>query len=276
MSNSIPNITLNNGTKIPQIGFGVFQIPNEKTEAAVSTALEAGYRSIDTAAIYGNEIATGKAIAAAAIPREQLFVTTKLWNSEQGAEKTLPAFESSLEKLKLDYIDLFLIHWPIPAKDLYLQTWEVLENLLATKMVKAIGVSNFLPEHLDRILKLGATVPAVNQIELHPALQQKDTVAYNKTHGIVTQAWSPLAQGGMLTHPVIVDVAQQLQRSSAQVILRWHLQQGRVVIPKSVTESRIYENLNVFDFSLNSQQLASFAALENDGRIGPHPANFNG
>lgn len=274
---TVPTITLNNGVNIPQLGFGVFQVPNDETEAAVSAALEAGYRSIDTAAIYGNEHGVGRALAASGIAREELFITSKLWNSDQG-DATPDAFDASLDKLGLEQLDLYLIHWPAPANDRYLASWTALEEIAASGRSRATGVSNFLPEHLERVIALGGTVPAVNQIELHPALQQAETVAFNRAHGIATEAWSPLAQGAMLSNPAIVDLAELLGRTPAQVILRWHLQQGRIVIPKSVTPSRIAQNLAVFDFDLDSAALAAIDALDvanGAGRVGPHPAEFN-
>ena len=274
MPNPMPTITLNNGVQLPQLGFGVFQVPDDETTAAVSAALGAGYRSIDTAAVYGNERGTGRAIAESGIARDELFVTTKLWNSEQG-DPTPAAFDASLEKLGLDYVDLYLIHWPSPARDLYLKTWEAFEKLYADGRVRAIGVSNFLPEHLQRIIDLGGTVPAVNQIELHPALQQRTITEFAGAHGIAIEAWSPLAQGAVLSEPAITTIAARVGRTVAQVVLRWHLQQGRIVIPKSVTPSRIAENFDVLDFTLTDADLAGIDALERDGRTGPHPAEFN-
>jgi 2,5-diketo-D-gluconate reductase A len=273
---SIPTLTLNNGVEIPQVGFGVFQVPDDETTVAVGQALAAGYRSIDTAAIYGNETGVGRAIAASGIARSDLFVTTKLWNSDQGYNSTLAGFDASLAKLGLDSVDLFLIHWPAPANDRYLDTWRALETLYADGRVRAIGVSNFLPDQLSRILDLGGTVPAVNQVELHPALQQREIQAFNAAHGIVTEAWSPLAQGAVLADPVIAAIAERVYRTPAQVVLRWHLQQGRVVIPKSVTASRIRENLDLFSFELTDADLVAIDSLERDGRTGPHPATFNG
>ncbi|MGO4104023.1 aldo/keto reductase [Leifsonia sp. YAF41] len=273
---SVPTLTLNNGVEIPQLGFGVFQVPDAETTTAVSRALAAGYRSIDTAAIYGNEAGVGRAIASSGIARSELFVTTKLWNSDQGYDSALAGFDASLAKLGLDSVDLFLIHWPAPASDRYLDTWRALETLYAEGRVRAIGVSNFLPDQLQRILDLGGTVPAVNQIELHPALQQRDVQEFNAAHGIVTEAWSPLAQGAVLADPVIVAIAERVHRTPAQVVLRWHLQQGRVVIPKSVTATRIRENLDLFSFELTDVDLAAVYGLERDGRTGPHPATFNG
>ena len=276
---TVPPLALNNGVEIPQLGFGVFQVPDAETEAAVSEALAVGYRSIDTAAIYGNERGVGQAIAKSGIAREELFVTTKLWNSDQGRETTRPAYEASLEKLGLDHVDLYLIHWPTPAADRYVETWEAMEELYDAGAVRAIGVSNFLPDHLRRIVDLGGTVPAVNQIEVHPGLHQSDATDFGAKYDIATEAWSPLAQGGdLLGHPVIVDIAGRLGRTPAQVILRWHIQQGRIVIPKSVTPSRISENFDVFGFELTAEDLAAIDGLEapgGAGRIGPDPAEFN-
>ncbi|MEU4619889.1 aldo/keto reductase [Actinoplanes sp. NPDC023801] len=271
----MPVITLNNGVTIPQIGFGVFQIPEAETAAAVSTALEAGYRSIDTAAIYRNESGVGAALQAAGLPRDELFVTTKVWNNDQGYDETLRAFDASIARLGLDRLDLYLIHWPTPKRGKYLDTWRALEKLLADGRVRAIGVSNFLPEHLRAVAALGGTVPAVNQIEVHPALQQRDAQAAGAELGVVTEAWSPLAQAAVLSDPAVQRIATDRDRTPAQVVLRWHVQQGRIVIPKSVTPSRIRENLRIFDFELTGEEIAAIDALENDGRTGPHPDHFN-
>ncbi|WUI23666.1 aldo/keto reductase [Streptomyces sp. NBC_00425] len=261
---------------MPQLGFGVWQVPDDEAEQAVTTALEAGYRSIDTAAIYGNEEGTGKALAASGVPRQDLFVTTKLWNSDQGHDATLRAFDASLEKLGLEYVDLYLIHWPRPARGKYVDTYKAFEKLLADGRVKAIGVSNFLPEHLERLIDETSVVPAVNQIELHPHLQQQESRAFHAERGIATEAWSPLGQGkGLLEVPAVVAIARKHDRSPAQVVLRWHLQLGNVVIPKSVTPSRIKENIDVFDFSLDTEDLAAISALNEDRRIGPDPATFD-
>lgn len=274
--NSIPTITLNNGVAMPQIGFGVFQVPNDETEKAVTAALAAGYRSIDTAAVYGNEEGVGRALAASGLPREELFITSKAWIADLGREETLAAYDTSLAKLGLDYLDLYLIHWPAPATDAYLKSWKALEELLAAGRVRAIGVSNFLAEHLDKIVALGGTVPAVNQVEIHPALQQRDIQSANAAHGIATEAWSPLAQGAVLGDAPVLDAAAAHGRTPAQVVLRWHLQQGRVIIPKSVTPARMAENLDILGFELSEAQMAGIDALERDGRTGPHPATFNG
>ncbi|MET9800589.1 aldo/keto reductase [Streptomyces sp. NPDC006368] len=272
----VPSITLSNGVSMPQLGFGVWQVPDDEAAKAVGTALEAGYRSIDTAAIYENEQGTGEAIRNSGIPREELFVTTKLWNSEQGHDSTLRAFDASLDRLGLDYVDLYLIHWPLPSKNAYVDTYKAFEKIYADGRAKAIGVSNFLPEHLERLLGETSVVPVLNQIELHPQLQQAESRAYHAKHGIATEAWSPLGQGkGLLEAPTVVAIARKHDRTPAQVVLRWHLQIGNVVIPKSVTPSRIQENIDVFDFELDSDDLAAFAALDEGKRLGPDPATFD-
>ncbi|PJJ43157.1 diketogulonate reductase-like aldo/keto reductase [Glutamicibacter mysorens] len=276
MITPIPTITLNNGIEMPQVGFGVFQVPNEETTAAVSSALKAGYRSIDTAAIYGNEEGVGKALAESGIARDELFITSKVWIADMGYEQTLEAFEASLRRLGLDYLDLFLIHWPAPEKELYVETWKALEKLYSENKVRAIGVSNFQPDHLDKLIAEGTIVPAVNQVELHPTLQNREVIAANGQHEIATEAWSPLAQGALLADETILAIAKSHQVTAAQVILRWHLQQGRVVIPKSVTPSRIAANLDLFGFELSVAELASIDALDSEGRTGPHPETFNG
>ncbi|MEV7993015.1 aldo/keto reductase [Streptomyces sp. NPDC086077] len=276
MSSKVPPIILNNGVEMPQLGFGVWQVPDDEAERAVATALEAGYRSIDTAAIYGNEEGTGKALGASGLPREELFVTTKLWNGDQGYDSTLRAFDVSLDKLGLDYVDLYLIHWPLPAKGLFVDTYKAFEKLHSDGRIKAIGVSNFLPEHLERLIGETSVVPAVNQIELHPHLQQHAAREFHAEQGIATEAWSPLGSGrGLLEVPAIVAIAQKHNRTPAQVVLRWHLQLGNVVIPKSVTPSRIAENIDVFDFSLDTEDLAAISALNEDRRLGPDPATFD-
>ncbi|QVQ50388.1 aldo/keto reductase [Spiractinospora alimapuensis] len=269
-------ITLNNGLRMPQLGFGVFQVPDDEAERSVDVALQAGYRSIDTAALYQNEEGVGRAVRASGIDREELFVTTKLWNTDQGYENTLDAFDASLRKLGMDYVDLYLIHWPSPARNLYVDTWQALERIYSEGRAKAIGVSNFTEETLDRVVKETEIVPAVNQIELHPYLTQERMRAADANHGVATEAWSPLGQGkGLLDDPTLATLARKHGRSPAQVVLRWHIQLGNIVIPKSVTPERIRENLNVFGFELDDEDMATINGLNRDERVGPDPETFN-
>ncbi|MGW8946881.1 aldo/keto reductase [Streptomyces koyangensis] len=272
----VPPIILNNGVQMPQLGFGVWQVPDDEAFTAVGAALDAGYRSIDTAAAYGNEEGTGKAITRSGIPREELFVTTKLWNSDHGYDAALRAFDSSLEKLGLDHVDLYLIHWPLPAKDTAVDTYKALEKIYSEGRARAIGVSNFLPEHLERLINATSVIPAVNQIELHPHLQQRAAREYHAEQGITTEAWSPLGQGkGLLEVPAVVAIARKHNVTPAQVVLRWHVQLGNVAIPKSVTPSRIVENIDIFSFELDEEDMAAIRALNEDRRLGPDPAEFN-
>ncbi|MFF3763220.1 aldo/keto reductase [Streptomyces sp. NPDC001922] len=272
----VPFTTLNNGVRMPQLGYGVWQVPNDEAESAVGLALEAGYRSIDTAAAYQNEEGTGKAIAGSGLPREDLFVTTKLWNADHGYESALKAFDTSLSRLGLEYVDLYLIHWPLPSRDQYIETWKALETILADGRAKAIGVSNFQPEHLRRLLDETSVVPAVNQIELHPLFPQAEARALHAQHGIATEAWSPIGSGkGLLDDPKLGEIARKHGRSPAQIVLRWHLQLGNVVIPKSVTPSRIKENIDVFGFELDDADLNAIAGLDAGQRLGPDPATFD-
>ncbi|MBJ7005787.1 MULTISPECIES: aldo/keto reductase [Streptomyces] len=272
---SVPAVTLGNGVEIPQLGFGVFQVPDDETTAAVTAALETGYRSIDTAAVYGNEKGVGRALAASGLPREDLFVTTKVWNADQGYDATLRAFDASLAALGLDHVDLYLIHWPAPARDLYRDSWRALERLAGEGRIRAAGVSNFQPGHLRRLLEDATLSPAVNQIELHPGLQQAELRAFHAEHAIATEAWSPLAQGAVLGEPVIGDLAARHGRSPAQIVIRWHLQLGNIVIPKSVTPARIRENFDVFGFTLTAEEMQALAALDRGLRTGPHPDELN-
>ena len=272
---TIPQLTMNDGRTIPQLGFGVFQIPQDETETAVTTALEAGYRLIDTAQGYRNEEGVGAAIAAAGIPRDELFITTKLTNSEQGYDKTLAAFDASMTKLGLDVLDLFLVHWPLPMFDQYVDTWRAFEKLQADGRVRSIGVSNFEPEHFERLFAETSVVPAVNQVELHPQFPQAELRAYHEEHGILTESWGPIGQGkGLLEDERIQAVARAKGRTAAQVVLRWHLQLGLVVIPKSVKPERIRENLDVVDFELDDDDLAAIAQVETGQRLGPDPKTF--
>ena len=270
-----PVLTMNNGLSIPQLGFGVFQIPQDETQTAVSIALDAGYRLIDTAQGSQNEEGVGAAIEAAGIPREELFITTKLTNSEQGYDQTLAAFDESMRKLGLDVLDLFLIHWPIPMFDLYGETWRAFVRLHQEGRVRSIGVSNFEAEHIERIVSETGVMPAVNQIELHPEFPQEELRTFHAEHGILTEAWGPLGQGkGLLENRHIVEVAERKSRTPAQVVLRWHLQLGNVVIPKSVTRSRIKENFDVFDFELEEADIDSIAQVNSGNRLGPDPRLF--
>ncbi len=274
---NVPTIALNNGIDIPQLGFGVFQIPDEEVVEPVRTAIETGYRLIDTAALYGNERGVGRAIRESGVPRDELFITTKVWNTEQGHDKTLRSFDESLQRLGLDVIDLFLIHWPAPARDLYVETWRALEKVLAEGRARSIGVSNFNAPHLQRLLDEADVVPAVNQIELHPRLPQNELRQFHAEHGIVTEAWSPIGQGkGLLDEPLIREIAEAKDRTPAQVVLRWHIQLDNVVIPKSANADRIRQNIEVFDFELDDTEMATLAKLENGERIGPDPDNFGG
>ncbi|HVX45498.1 MAG TPA: aldo/keto reductase [Mycobacteriales bacterium] len=271
----VPTIELNSGQSIPQLGFGVFQVPPPETARIVTAALEAGYRSIDTAAAYRNEEGVGAAIASSGIPREELYITTKLANPAQGYDSTLREFDVSMQKLGLDYLDLYLIHWPIPAKDEYVATWQAFEKLHADGRIRSIGVSNFQPAHLDRLAQECNVVPALNQIELHPFLQQEELRAYHAEHGIATEAWSPLAQGGeFLQNSTLTGLADKYGKSPAQIVLRWHIQLGNVVIPKSATPSRIVENFQLFDFELAADDMAGIAALDEGHRTGPDPDVF--
>jgi diketogulonate reductase-like aldo/keto reductase len=273
---AVPNITLNNGVEMPRLGFGVFQVPNDETEAAVTAALEAGYRSIDTAKIYGNEEGVGAALAKSGVPRNELFITTKLWNSDQGYDSAVRAFDASLSRLGLSYLDLYLIHWPTPKRDKYVDTWRAFEKLLADGRVRAVGVSNFQPAHLRRVADETGTVPAVNQIELHPYLTQEEARAADAALGVATEAWSPLAKGGdLLEESAVTTLASRYDRTAAQVVLRWHLQLGNIVIPKSVTPSRIRENFEILDFELTDEDMASLSALNRGLRTGPDPDQFN-
>lgn len=272
----VPTITLNNGQRIPQLGFGVFLVPPEDAERVVSTALETGYRSIDTAAAYRNEEGVGRAVAASGLPRDEVFVTTKLWNADHGYDEALRGFDRSAQRLGLDTVDLFLIHWPVPEADRYVDTWKALEKLAADGRVRSIGVSNFRAEHLNRLFAETGTVPAVNQVELHPRFPQADLRAIHAEHGIVTEAWSPLGQGGeLLSDPALTRLAERHGVSPAQVVLRWHLQIGNIVIPKSVTPQRIRDNFDVFGFELSDDDLAAMASLDTGRRIGPDPATMN-
>jgi 2,5-diketo-D-gluconate reductase A len=269
-----PTISLNDGNVIPQLGFGVWQVPNEEAAKVVGTAISTGYRSIDTAAIYENEIGVGEAIAASPVERAQLFITTKLWNDQHSNARS--ALNESLSRLGLDHVDLYLIHWPKPRQKAYLEAWKALVKLKEEGRAKSVGVSNFTVSHLKQIIDATGVTPSVNQIELHPGFQQKELAAYHSEHGIITESWSPLGQGTLLENPTLKALAQKHARTPAQVVIRWHLDRGYIVIPKSVTPTRIRENFEVFDFSLDADDLAKIDALDRkDGRIGPDPETAN-
>ena len=272
----IPSLKLNDGAEMPQLGFGVFQIAPDEVVPPVRTAVQAGYRLIDTAAGYGNEQGVGRALKDSGVPRERFFVTTKLTNAEHGYDRAMQAFDASLSKLGLDYVDLYLIHWPVPAKNLYVETWRAFEKIRSDGRARSIGVSNFTEAHLRRLIDETGTVPAVNQVELHPRFAQASLREFHTSHGIVTEAWAPIGQGkGLLGHPAIAEVAARHSKSPAQVVLRWHIQLGNVAIPKSVTPERIRSNLDVFDFELSEHEVDTLAEFGPVGRIGPDPETFN-
>jgi 2,5-diketo-D-gluconate reductase A len=272
---AVPSLKMNNGLEIPQLGFGVFLVPPEETQQAVAEALKAGYRLIDTAQGYRNEEGVGAAIAESDVPRDELFITTKLTNSEHGYDTTLTAFDGSMKKLGIDVLDLFLIHWPLPMFDQYVETWRAFERLLADGRVRSIGVSNFEISHLERLLAETDVTPAVNQVELHPQFPQGELRAFHDEHGILTESWGPLGQGkGLLENPSIVDVAQRKGRTPAQVVLRWHLQLSCVVIPKSVNPDRMRENIDLFDFELDDADMADISKVRTGERLGSDPNVF--
>lgn len=271
----VPMITLNNGVQIPQVGFGTFKVGAEVTQQAVENALEAGYRHIDTAAVYGNEEGVGAALRAVNLPRDEIFVTTKLRNGEQGRDLVQRAFEESLGKLGLDHVDLYLIHWPAPALGTYTEAWAELESIHRQGGARAIGVSNFLPHHLETLLEGAEVTPAVNQIELHPSFQQPATQAASREHGLAVEAYAPIGQAKDLDLETVTGIAREHDVTPAQVILRWHLQQGTVVIPKSVTPERIVANIDLFGFELDEEQVAAITALDSEERMFPHPDEGN-
>lgn len=270
-----PYITLNDGSKIPQIGLGTYQAAADRTAAMVETALGIGYRHIDTAMIYRNEAGVGAGLRASGLPREDVYITTKLWNTDQGTDSARTAFNASLDRLKLDYVDLYLIHWPVPARDLYVKSWETLIRLHEEGRARAIGVSNFLPDQIDRLIEATGVVPVVNQIECHPAFQQASARAENAKRKVSVQSWSPLGQGELLGNAVLKGLAEKHDRTVAQIILRWHVQNGLIVIPKTVNENRMRENLDILTFTLDADDMAQIATLDDsEGRMGPNPLTF--
>ncbi|MEV6042124.1 aldo/keto reductase [Streptomyces xanthochromogenes] len=273
---AVPTITLNNGVRIPQLGFGTFQIPKDETRETTLAALEAGYRHIDTAQMYGNEKEVGQAVRDSGLDRGDVFVTSKLNNDAHAHDDALAAFDRTMDELGLDHLDLFLVHWPLPGKGDFTETWKAMEEIYGSGRAKAIGVSNFQPHHLRRLMESGVVVPAVNQIEVHPYLTQDDVRAFGAEHGIATEAWSPIAQGKVLDDPAIKRIAERVGKSPAQVTLRWHIQRGDVVFPKPVTQKRIEENFDLFGFELTEGDLGEISALNRDERTGPDPDRFNG
>ena len=271
----VPTITLNNGVVIPQLGFGVFQITPDDTRQATLDALEVGYRHIDTAEMYGNEKQVGEAVAASGLARSEVFVTSKLNNGFHARDAALRAFDETLDALGFDYLDLFLIHWPLPSVGDFAETWKAMQEISESGRVKAIGVSNFQETHLQRLFDETSIVPAVNQIEVHPYLVQDSLRAFGAAHGIVTEAWSPIAKGKVLADEVIVSIAEKVDKSPAQVTLRWHIQRGDIVFPKSVTRSRVEENFAIFDFELSDDDMRSITELDRHERTGPDPDTFN-
>jgi 2,5-diketo-D-gluconate reductase A len=267
----VPRITLNDGTTIPQLGLGVYKVADDEAERVVRIALDEGYRHVDTATLYGNEAGVGRAIRASGLDRDDVYLTTKVWNTAHGYDETLRAFDESLDRLGTDHVDLYLIHWPAPARDRYVETYRALETIRAEGRARSIGVSNFSITHLERLLGETGVVPVVDQVEAHPWLPQRELRAFGDAHGIVTEAWSPLARGRILDDSVLLGIAERHGVSTAQVVIRWHLQQGMVVIPKSATASRIRSNLDVFGFELDDADLAAIAGLESGRRTGSHP-----
>jgi 2,5-diketo-D-gluconate reductase A len=269
-----PVITLNSGQQIPQLGLGVYKVSQDIADTLMIQAIEAGYRRIDTAALYDNELEIGSGLRKSGIPREEVFVTTKIWNDRQGYANALEAIDESLDRLKLDYIDMLLIHWPKPAQNLYVDTWRAFEEVLAGGRVKGIGVSNFMPAHLDNLLANSNVVPALNQVELNPGFQQPEIRAYNAAHGIATEAWSPIGRNKFADNPVMLGISGAHGKSVTQVIIRWHIQLGNLVIPKTSNPDRLVENIDVFDFELSPAEMAAIATLDTGVRYGPSPDEF--
>ena len=272
---TMPLLELNNGQKIPQLGLGVYQLAATAAVDLVAAAIETGYRRIDTAALYNNEVEVGAGIRKSGISRDEIYVTTKIWHDRHGFEESLEAVEESLDRLNIDYVDMLLIHWPAPAQDKFVETWAGLQRAVELGRVRGIGVSNFHPMHLHKLLAASGTVPALNQVELHPALQQPELRAYNSSHGIATEAWSPLARGRFHNDDVILKIAHKHGKTPTQVIIRWHIELGNLVIPKTGNRERLLENISVFDFSLDEHDMAAIASLDSGYRTGPNPEEFN-
>jgi 2,5-diketo-D-gluconate reductase A len=269
-----PGIPLNNGQVMPQLGLGVYKVQQDIAVDLVRTALDAGYRRIDTAALYDNEAEVGAGIRRSGYNREDIFVTTKIWNDRQGYDNAIEAIDESLQRLNIDYVDMLLIHWPCPQKDLFVETWQAFQDAQANGKIRGIGVSNFKPAHLDKLLAAGGTVPAINQVEMHPWLQQAELRAYDEAKGIKTEAWSPLARG-RFESDALSAIAAKHGKSVAQVVIRWHIEVGNLVIPKSSNPDRLAENIDVFDFALDAGDMQAMTALDGGGRVGPDPDDLN-
>lgn len=269
-----PTLTLNNGQQIPQLGLGVYKLGTDVAEGLIRQAIETGYRRFDTASFYGNEAQIGAGVRTCGLPREEIFVTTKIWNDDQGYDRTLAAIDESLARLDIDYVDMLMIHWPKPELNLYVETWAAFQKAMESNKIRGIGVSNFQPNHLDVLLAAGGTVPAINQVELHPGLQQSVVRAYDAQHKIATEAWSPLARGRFNEDETVLSIAAKHQKTVTQVVIRWHIELGNLVIPKTATASRLEENISVFDFSLDDQDMAKLAMLDSGLRTGPNPDEF--
>ena len=272
---NVPQIKLNNGQLIPQLGLGVYKLEAASAANLVASAIDSGYRRIDTAALYLNEAEVGQGIRQSSVPREDIYVTTKIWHDHHQYDAALKAVDDSLARLDIDYIDMVLIHWPAPAQDKFVEAWAALQHSVEVGKIRGIGVSNFHSMHLDKLLATGGTVPALNQVELHPGLQQADLRAYDAAHGIATEAWSPLARGRFNEAESIVNIANKYGKTPAQVVIRWHIELGNLVIPKTAITDRLLENISVFDFSLDGEDMAAIASLETGLRTGPNPEEFN-
>jgi 2,5-diketo-D-gluconate reductase A len=273
-ANLSPELTLNNGQQIPQLGLGVYKLGTDIAEGLIAKAIETGYRRIDTAAFYGNEAEIGAGVRSAGIPREDIFVTTKIWNDDQGFDRALEAIDESLARLDIDYIDMLLVHWPKPQQNLFVETWAAFEKAMQSGKIHGIGVSNFQPAHLEALLAAGGTVPALNQIELHPGFQQATVRKFNHAHGIATEAWSPLARGRYNEDAQVLAIAEKHSKTPTQIIVRWHIDLGNLVIPKTATASRLQENISVFDFNLDADDMAVMSSLDEGLRTGPNPDEF--
>jgi len=272
---NVPQIKLNNGQLIPQLGLGVYKLEASSAADLVSTAIDSGYRRIDTAALYLNEAEVGQGVRQSSVPREEIYVTTKIWHDHHGYDSALKAIDESLARLDIDYVDMLLIHWPAPAQDKFVEAWSAFQHAVELGKVRGIGVSNFHSMHLDKLLAAGGTVPALNQVELHPGLQQAALRAYNSAHGIATEAWSPLARGRFNDAEPIQKIAAKHGKTPTQVVVRWHIELGNLVIPKTANPARLLENISVFDFALDAEDMAAIATLETGLRTGPNPEEFN-